>query len=63
MNFHFVWKSFDVATGKTTGMFEHTIYGETLADAVFDWFSMHGDLQEDENGEALEILSVKVDRE
>jgi len=59
MNFHFVWKSFETETASTTGMFEQTIYGETLVDAVSAFTAMHGDLWEDENGEALEILSIK----
>jgi hypothetical protein len=63
MNYRFAWKSFDVATGETTGMFEQTIYGKTLTDAVCNFSTMHGDLWEDQNGEALEILNIKEDRE
>jgi len=58
MNFHFVWKSFAVVTGETTGMFEQTIYGETLADAVSTFTTMHGELSVDENGEAMEIVGI-----
>lgn len=59
MNFHFVWKGFNVVTGKTEGMYEQTIYGETLVEAVDNFTAMHGELSADENDCALEILSIK----
>lgn len=58
MNFRFVWKSFNVVTGKTEGMYEQTIYGETLADAVANFTAMHGELSADENDCALEISGI-----
>ena len=58
MNFHFVWKSFDIATGATTGMFEQTIYGDDLTNAVSNFTTLHGELSADENGEALEIVGI-----
>ena len=63
MNFRFIWKSFDVATGKTTGMFEQTIYGDDLPDAVSNFAAMHGELLADENGEAMEIVGITEARE
>lgn len=59
MNFHFVWKAFNVVTGETEGVYEQTIYGETLTDAVANFTAMHGELSVDENDCALEILSIK----
>lgn len=59
MNFHFVWKCVYVAENEIEGMYEQTIYGETLVDAVANFTAMHGDLWEDEQGRALEILSIK----
>lgn len=58
MNFHFVWKSFAVATGETTGMFEQTIFGDDLTEAVSNFTAMHGELSADEHGEALEIVGI-----
>lgn len=58
MNFHFIWKAFDVATGETTGIYEQTIYGDNLTDAVSNFATMHGELSADEHGEALEIHSI-----
>jgi len=58
MNFHFIWKAFDVATGEITGIYEQTIYGETLSDAAANFTTMHGELAEDIHGEALEIHNI-----
>ena len=59
MNFHFVWKCVYVDENEIEGMYEQTIYGETLVDATKNFVAMHGDLWEDEQGRALEILSIK----
>ncbi len=59
MNFHFVWKAFNVVTGEIEGMYEQTIYGETLAEAITTFTTMHGELSVDEYDCALEILSIK----
>lgn len=59
MNFHFIWKAFNVADGSTDAVYEQTVYGETLVDAMTTWSQMHGDLWEDVNGVALEITSIK----
>lgn len=59
MNFHFVWKTYDAATGEIEGMYEQTIYGEDLTDAVSNFSAMHGELGEDSNGYAMDILSIK----
>ena len=58
MNFHFVWKAFNVTTGETEGVYEQTIYGNGLADAVNTWTRFHGELSADENDCALEISSI-----
>lgn len=63
MNFDFVWKAIHVANNEIGGIYEQTIYGKDLADAVSNFTAMHGDLWEDENGYALEITSIKEVRE
>lgn len=59
MNFYFVWKAVNVEHNEIEGIYEQKIYGEDLADAVKTWQTMHGDLWEDENGNVLEITSIK----
>jgi hypothetical protein len=59
MNYHFIWKAFNVADRSTDAVYEQTIYGETLIDAVTTWSQMPGDLWEDVNGVAVEITSIK----
>jgi hypothetical protein len=59
MNFHFVWKLTNAEHDEIMGMYEQTIYGETLAEAVTTFTTMHGDLWEDECGQVMEILSIK----
>jgi hypothetical protein len=63
MNFDFVWKSVNVKHNEITGVYMQTIYGENLVDAVSNFTAMHGDLWEDENGNVLEITSIKEVRE
>lgn len=58
MNFRFVWKAFNVVTGETEGVYEQTIYGNGLVDAVNTWTRFHGDLGEDEFRCAVEITSI-----
>ena len=59
MNFHFVWKAVNVKYNEIEGIYEQTVYGEDLTDAVKTWQTMHGDLWADEQGVALEITSIK----
>ena len=59
MNFHFIWKAVYVETNEISGIYEQTIYGEDLTDAVNTWQSMHGGLWKDTHGTALEITSIK----
>jgi hypothetical protein len=59
MNFHFIWKCFDVVSGDTVGIFEQTVYGDSLVDAVNNWVCMHGELSVDEYDQAHEIISIK----
>jgi hypothetical protein len=59
MNFHFVWKSFDVTTKATTAMYEQTVFGNDLVDAVYNWTCLHSGLSPDNWGNAFEIISLK----
>ena len=59
MNFDFVWKAVHVANNEIRGIYQQTVYGQTLVEAVQNWTAMHGDLWEDETGYALEITPIK----
>ena len=59
MSFYFVWKSVNIANNEIMGVYEQEIHANGLQDAVAIWTAMHGDLWEDENGNAYEITSIK----
>jgi hypothetical protein len=60
MNFHFVWKAVDINTNEIEGIYEQTIYGETLAKAVEVWESFHGGVGIDDNGCEYTITEIKL---
>jgi hypothetical protein len=59
MNFRFIWKAFDVNTKATTAMYEQTIYGGDLVEAVYNWTCLHSGLSPDNWGNAFEIVSIR----
>lgn len=56
-NYHFVWEAI-AATGTIEGKYEQTIYGETLAAAIEQFTTFHGDLTPDEDGVCLVIYCI-----
>jgi len=63
MTFYFIWKAVNVKHNEIVAMYEQAIYGKNLVDAVDTFTTLHGDLWEDENGNVLEIVSIKEVRE
>ena len=60
MDFHSVWLAFEAVTGDIEGIYEQTIYGKTLAEAVAAFTTMHGELSVDTSGIAHEITSISL---
>ena len=56
-NYYFVWYAV-AATGAIEGRYEQTIYGKTLAAAIDQFTTFHGDLTPDEDGVCLVIYCI-----
>ena len=56
-NYYFKWEAISAA-GLCEGVYEQTIYGETLNEAVSQFASYHGGLEPDENGVCLVITCI-----
>jgi hypothetical protein len=56
-NYYFTWTAV-AATGVCEGMYEQTIFGETLTEACEYFERHHGPLSPDENGVCLVITNI-----
>lgn len=56
-NYYFKWEAVNAA-GVCEGVYEQTIYGETLVAAVAQFESFHGPIGPDENGVCILITAI-----